>query len=194
MRLTKGAAEAKWGVRLDDKAVEVVLEEAGYCSVLAPSNGGPRRPPERAAMLSTLQLPDGHKVEVIDDVRMAPSEVLFGSTDWVPGHLVTATLKAVNGVHRPQQEQMWNNVQLVGGLSQLPGYKARVTSELNTDTRLMTRPTVYGHDDCSNATFLGASILCSLPGSSVEECFTKTEYDEWGPSGYFRFCAPFSNC
>ena len=192
MRLTKAAAEEKWGVRLDDEAVEKAMKQSCYCGVRSRSSHSSKlqAPTEAAGMRKTMDLPDGHEVRIVDEVCMAPSEVLFHGKGELGSDLVTISLAAVKGLHRPLQEQMWNNVQLVGGLNQLPGYTARVTAELNT----AVSPTVYGHDDCSNATFIGASILSSLPGACEDECFTRTAYDERGPSAFFRFCAPFSNC
>ena len=189
IELTRAAAQAKWGVRLDDEAVEAALK-ACYCGVRSSGSGASKlQAPRTASTPSTLTLPDGNKVRIVDDVCMAPSEVLFGGKRGLGADLGATARAAVEVLHRPLQARVWNHVQLVGGVAQMPGYTERATSELSKGTGA----TVHGSDYKGNATFIGASVKCTLPTTASQGCLSRRTYNERGPSALLTECAPFTN-
>lgn len=188
---TKAAMRDAWGVAPKDSAVEHAIEQACYCGVRETANGKSKLvpPPEHVAMPGTIELPDGQEFRVVDEVNMTPAEVLFTGERGVSDDLSPVAQAAVMQLHLPLQQKMWNNVWVVGGASMMPGYKQRVSSELNADVSAAVHANTQRH----LATWVGASVLCALNETQSKGCFTKQTYDEVGPGGCLRECTPFTN-
>ena len=143
----------------------------------------------------TLTLPDGNTV-VLTDEHLRCGEVLFqpglvgASGDGLDDLMWQIIRVCDSDKEGGPMRNLPNCILLSGGLSQMPGFGARVRAELEKRSGhgrgffIATLP----QDEARCAAWIGGSILASLPGFVDNNFVSLAEYRELGPSAVHRRC------
>eukprot|EP01064_Diplonema_japonicum_P001651 TRINITY_DN11092_c0_g1_i1.p1 TRINITY_DN11092_c0_g1~~TRINITY_DN11092_c0_g1_i1.p1 ORF type:complete len:381 (+),score=45.30 TRINITY_DN11092_c0_g1_i1:141-1283(+) len=133
-----------------------------------------------------LTLPDGNELSLsLGKERLLAGEVLFRPSfdphllDNIPVHQVL--WNSIQALPTSMAKDLVQNVIVAGGTSQMDGFTARLTSEVDCISSLQLKPRVITPRDRTELAWKGASLACSL--AQFEELWiTKEQYNDAGPS------------
>lgn len=152
----------------------------------------PLPPPERHT------LPDGNVLDLREAEAFMVGEVLFdlapldrGLEQDLPLGVVGAACESVMGCPAQFRHQMFENVFLCGGLSQLPGLETRFHRELERMAPAQCKPTLLpppGYMPASlrsHAAWTGGAILAKVVFTQNQHV-TRADYNELGPVAVWK--------
>ncbi|KAK8803426.1 hypothetical protein WA158_001120 [Blastocystis sp. Blastoise] len=144
---------------------------------------------KRAIAAVPCTLPDGHEISMNSE-RYSYSEYFFhpmplGDPSIKP--LMNMVNESLIKCGTEGKRDLWNNVLLVGGSSCLKGMSDRFKTELSLSLSNKARMLPIPESDRRLNTFLGGSIVASLP-SFNEMWVSKQEYEEHGGNIIFKKC------
>lgn len=135
----------------------------------------------------TYQLPDGHHFDLASERFWCP-EALFQPdlcANFVNGHFPPIGVhdmihQSIMATDVDLRHELFHNIVLSGGTTAFPGYRARLTKELQ-----LLAPSypvhVYDPDDRDHSVWIGGSMLAHT-AMFQNMCITKAEFEENGPS------------
>ena len=131
-----------------------------------------------------FELPDGSSIEIESAIAHC-TEILFENPN-----------ETISGVHElisesigsyKKRDEMYGSIVISGGSTMFPGFKERITRELEYLSNAPKVQKIYDAPERTYISWIGGSILVSL-SLHYDICISRHEYDESGPNAILRKC------
>ncbi|CAA7262815.1 unnamed protein product [Cyclocybe aegerita] len=133
-------------------------------------------------------LAESDQILLMNNERFAVPELLFRPDDigmdqagiaWTIAHSISLLPADLQGM-------FWANIGLIGGNTKLPGFRARLLSELQTLAPVEFEVAIYECEDPVTEAYKSACIRASQDGFMSQHAVTRAEYLESGCSAAHR--------